>query len=698
MWRPAPASLTGKRARVIDSLVSKATPTSAAPVWQQRIYTERTAVWAGLLLVLAAALVYALTLDRWLTWGNLAGGDLITHQYAQVQARPSNAPGYPLYTMGGWLWFHGLRALAGAFGMPNPNPIPLLSSWSTLWALVALWLLYRATCLLTSTRHWPASPWRRAGNWPLAWLLSAFFAVTYFFWYYATTTEQYSSAVAQTLAIVYVYLLWAEADTGASAGYAVRSRAGGLLLAARLSLRHLVGAHAYGCLHRAAARRRHSLAAPGLAAQLADAGRRGRCSPRAACGLWFRLRAGFAAPGMVGRRAWSSAGEWFWAFVATSQGWDELGWGFEAGRAMWGNGFPALIWQELSIPMLLAGFTGIACFKRRTAVLLYGTLAIYLLFTWAYRYGNWFQVILPAYPLLLLGIAGWSLRIATWRGTARMRWLQPVLLVLIAGAVAWRFAASWPAADSSRYPADEALARASTLLGSDLPLNAALFAEQGDAASLDYLAQIWGLRPDLRVIGSSQAQAALAEGRPLVSTWATAPTLLEEMGGVHTVRPLNGDWAQIDGLAQDSAQLIAPPATAATGDLPVLESYATAAILPAVTITATQPAMDLRLRWRLPEGGWPEGLSLSIRPTLGGAFIPDPNGPEGAILQVDAAAPLRGLAASQPGTAWLDDAFRLPLAAPLPEGADGIALILYRARDGSFETRADMRLPLEPRE
>src|SRR4029079_5412192 len=39
-------------------------------------------------------------------------------------------------------------------------------------------------------------------------LVTTFFGVTYFFWYYATTTEQYSSAVAQTLAIFYVYLLW----------------------------------------------------------------------------------------------------------------------------------------------------------------------------------------------------------------------------------------------------------------------------------------------------------------------------------------------------------------------------------------------------------------------------------------------------------------------------------------------------------
>ena len=151
--------------------------------------------------MLAAAL-YLLTLDNGFAPGELVGGDLITHQYAQVEARPSNAPGYPLYTMGGWAWFHGLRGLSAALGNPLPNPIPILSSYSTLWAILALGLLYALVLRLTRS---PARPY---GNWVVAWLIGAFYAVTYFFWYYATTTEQYTSAIAQTLAIVYVYVVW----------------------------------------------------------------------------------------------------------------------------------------------------------------------------------------------------------------------------------------------------------------------------------------------------------------------------------------------------------------------------------------------------------------------------------------------------------------------------------------------------------
>ncbi len=101
---------------------------------------RRIVIWTGAALLVLAAVLYLLTLDNGFAPGELVGGDLITHQYAQVEARPSNAPGYPLYTMGGWAWFHTLRGLSAALGSPLPNPIPILSSYSTAWALLALGL------------------------------------------------------------------------------------------------------------------------------------------------------------------------------------------------------------------------------------------------------------------------------------------------------------------------------------------------------------------------------------------------------------------------------------------------------------------------------------------------------------------------------------------------------------------------------
>jgi len=115
-----------------------------------RYQAQHIARWVGLLILIAALALYLWTLDDGLQPEELRGGDLITHQYAQVEARPSNAPGYPLYTMGGWLWFRLGRLLLG----PYSNPIRILSSYSTLWALLALWLLYR---LLLDSGYYTAS-------------------------------------------------------------------------------------------------------------------------------------------------------------------------------------------------------------------------------------------------------------------------------------------------------------------------------------------------------------------------------------------------------------------------------------------------------------------------------------------------------------------------------------------------------------
>ncbi len=93
---------------------------------------------AGVLVIVVAALLYLFTLDNGLRPNELTGGDLITHQYAQVEARPGNAPGYPLYTMGGWLWFRLGRALL----WQALNPIQILSLYSTLWGLASLAILY----------------------------------------------------------------------------------------------------------------------------------------------------------------------------------------------------------------------------------------------------------------------------------------------------------------------------------------------------------------------------------------------------------------------------------------------------------------------------------------------------------------------------------------------------------------------------
>jgi len=103
-----------------------------------KLHTGSKNFWGGAFVLTAVALLYLVTLDNGLRPDELTGGDLITHQYAQVEARPGNAPGYPLYTMGGWLWFHSGKTLLGWI----LNPIQILSAYSGLWSVAALVFLY----------------------------------------------------------------------------------------------------------------------------------------------------------------------------------------------------------------------------------------------------------------------------------------------------------------------------------------------------------------------------------------------------------------------------------------------------------------------------------------------------------------------------------------------------------------------------
>ena len=75
-------------------ILSQVSNRAAAPPTDKTTHWLDRRGWVALaLFLLAAGLLYWATLDTGLTPGDLEGGDLITHQYAQVQARPSNAPG-----------------------------------------------------------------------------------------------------------------------------------------------------------------------------------------------------------------------------------------------------------------------------------------------------------------------------------------------------------------------------------------------------------------------------------------------------------------------------------------------------------------------------------------------------------------------------------------------------------------------------
>ena len=435
--------------------------------------------WAGMVLVLAALILYLLTLDNGLRPSELEGGDLITHQYAQVQARPSNAPGYPLYTLGGWAWFHGVRSLLGQ----HAHPTAILSAYSTLWALLALWLLYQLIVDLT-------------GNWGIGLLLGAFYTVTYFFWYYAVSTEQYASAVAQTLAIVLFAFRWEATQDRADQEGRAEPAGDGFLFAlaflAGLTLAHLVTVALivpplmwFVLSRRPDLMRRPRLVAGAIGLALLPL-----------LSYAFVYVRGAQHPEWRGAGQWPNTWSWFVNFVSTRQGRGELTWSL---KPLWTSEYPLLVGQDLTWIVVTGGLLGLLFMGRRRGLFLGATLLLYAAFSFVDRLGNWYQVLMPAYAVLVVtfGVTVGRLWQAIERA-ARRRWQPVVLGLLIVGLLALvtlRFDRSWPQANQRNRPDDTALVSGQKILADQPESGAAVLATSMQAQSLSYLTEIWDNRP-----------------------------------------------------------------------------------------------------------------------------------------------------------------------------------------------------------
>jgi hypothetical protein len=433
---------------------------------------------------MVAAGLYLWTLDNGLRPDELVGGDLITHQYAQVEGRPSNAPGYPLYTIGGWLWFRLGRILLGW----ALNPIQILSLYSTLWGLASLFLLYLILLRVTDRR------------WPIAFLLAAFYGVTFFFWYYTVTTEQYTSAVFQTLLVIWLAFSWDDRPRdGLLLWLAFIS---GTMLANMVTTLFILPPLLWFILFR------RSESGQGIV--LAGYLKRPKLVLAAAGAALLPLLSysyiyvrGAQHPEWRGQGAWATTGEWFIQFLTIQQGRDELAPGL-TGQIYITAEFPALMWQELTWLVFLGGVLGLAALGRRRAIFLYSTLLIYLLFSWAYRFGNWFQVIIPAYPVFVIGFGAGLTKIIDWAGGRRWgRFFVPLIVVLLAGLVLYRLTASLPQASQRNRPEDAGLAPGWAILA-DRPVTPAVIASSfEERVALQYLVTIWGAASDIRPVDAA---------------------------------------------------------------------------------------------------------------------------------------------------------------------------------------------------
>ncbi len=625
------------------------------------VLRKRAALVAGVVLLALAFALYMWTLDDGLELRELKGGDLITHQYAQVQGRFSNAPGYPLYTMGGWLWFHGWRAILGR----GSNAVRLLSSYSTLWALVALAILYALLVKLLR-------------RWTLAFLLTGFYAVTYFFWYYAVTTEEYTSAVAQTLLFVWLAWRWDEKlDSGDERG-ALRyvrwlALLTGIGLAHMVTVLLIVPPIAWYILSRRPdylRSRRLLLEVVALAAL-----------PLVSYAYVY-VR-GAQHPEWRGQGNWHSTWQWFWSFVSTSQGRSELTWHI---FPIFTREFPSLTWGELTLPVLAGGLAGIALMERRKAICCYATLALYFLFCYIDRYGNWFQVIMPAYPLVIMGFGVLAERLYRWRpGRAAPVW-QGLILVSLVALMGYRGVKSYPRADCSHRPDDHALDAGWAILADGPAQGAFVLTTADEAFSLQYVTEIWGWRPDVRVATPSQMRDLWRSKSqaPLYVTADAAPLVFRQVG--KDVK-LNGGGLRLLRMVRGYPTTL--PASAIPSGKPLgkgLELAGYAVREPAPMPKSARPpaeAASERLSVYLQSSGRiAENWSLSVRALSQGR----------EVSQQDHANPAHGWAPTSlwmPGAVVRDDF-------PLVQGADGWRLIVYRPlENGKFENLAVVTTNIE---
>jgi hypothetical protein len=267
---------------------------------------------------------------------------------------------------------------------------------------------------------------------------------------------------------------------------------------------------------------------------------------------------------------------------------------------------------------------------------------------------------MPVYALLALGLAAG----ASWL-TARYsrRGVYAAVLVLLAVLALDRGITSYPRADSSNRPDDTALAPAFAIAGDDPPPGTAVLGTLPETLSLNYLTQIWGIRPDLRAVTSREA-AALLPTAPIAVTRAALPIVPAEVS----------PDARYSALGAALALISPGPATVpAAGLLPWAHDFGQELRLlggKLIENAATGEQVVL-LNWlatQTPAEDW----SVSVRLTQAGQEIAQQDNPH----------PVWG---AYPTTRWLPgevvgDAY----AFTLPDGAkpDGLTVIVYRG-DGS---------------
>jgi hypothetical protein len=263
--------------------------------------------------------------------------------------------------------------------------------------------------------------------------------------------------------------------------------------------------------------------------------------------------------------------------------------------------------------------------------------------------------------------------------------LSFVLLVgLLIFLVIYRGVRSYPLADSSDRPDDTGLAPGWAILADQPPEGVRVLATAPEARALDYLAEIWGIRPDVRAVSSTRARNILAAGSPLLAATEEAlPLVPEEVSPDAHYSALGGRLVEIK----------AGPVVSLPAGGPAWQEQAWrhdfGGLLSLMGGRARRDVAGgevvVLLAWQAP-ASLSDDWSVSVRLTQGGT----------EIAQVDRRHPVAGAYPTgrwQPGEV-VGDAYSFALssgAAP-----DGVTVIVYRSLpDGSFTNLGIARLPLQ---
>jgi hypothetical protein len=547
----------------------------------------------------------------------------------------------------------------------------------------------------------------------MAALLTAFYAATYFFWYYSVTTEQYTSAVFQTLLLIWLTLQWDDRPRDKLLLWLAFVT--GTMLANMLTTLFMLPPLVWFILFRPTSdqNRRPALVGylqnPGLIFKAA-----GLTLLPTLSYAYVYIR-GMQHPEWRGQGARVSTGEWFWQFLTIQQGRDELAPGLTLHQFFTAE-FPALMWQELTWVVFAGGLIGLLFLGKRRAIFLYSTLAIYAFFCWGYRFGNWFQVIIPAYPVFVIGFAAGlgrisesaSQRVSEWpRSVANSEFandesansviipsaplfprsparrlpviVNSLIVALLIILLIVRFTASLPRANQHHRPADTGLEPGWAILADGPALPADVAAVFEERVALEYLSRVWGAAPGVRSVAAAEVSPGLA-GKAVYITRRAAAGAPEALAGRH-LQAAGVNLIALETEPRPELPSSAAPLGVIFGDTLTLAGWEPIDLIPAAEYRP-ETNWQIALYWQA-AAPVPVDYTLSVRPLAQGQLITGENGP---LIQDHQ--PVWGL---YPTTRWQPgELVRDVYALTLPPGTqpDAVQIVVYRGTDSGFENLA----------